>query len=116
MNMSPEEREEAMIDTDDIADPNDIPNFTEDDILALLSEEERLEYQQDQQLELSKAAKRQSKQEKRNPLLRYQNMKARRVLLFQSVFVAKEKLWSSPDAVQALIRTSLFTKHAIFSY
>ena len=74
MNMSPEEREEADIENEDF-DPNDVPDFNEADILALMNEEEKLEYLQDQELEKTKSAKRQRKEVRRNPLLRYQEMK-----------------------------------------
>ena len=43
-NMSPEEREEAGIEDEDY-DPSDIPDFDEADVIALLSEEEREEYE-----------------------------------------------------------------------
>ena len=45
-NMSPKEREEAGIEDEDF-DPTDIPEFTEADILAVLSPEERSEYEAD---------------------------------------------------------------------
>ena len=43
-NMTPEEREEASIGDEDY-DPSDIPEFDEADLIALMSEEEREEYE-----------------------------------------------------------------------
>ena len=46
--MTPDEREEAGIEDEDW-DPTDIPEFNEEDVLALLSPEEREEYDRDKQ-------------------------------------------------------------------
>jgi hypothetical protein len=67
-NMTPEEREEAGIEDEDY-DADDIPVFEEADILALLTPEEREDYEQ-QQKEQQEAPKK----EKHDPLRRYQQV------------------------------------------
>mmetsp|Transcript_26229 Transcript_26229/g.43062 ORF Transcript_26229/g.43062 Transcript_26229/m.43062 type:complete len:758 (-) Transcript_26229:383-2656(-) len=52
-NMSPEEREEAGIEEEDF-DPSYIPEFDEADVVALLSAEERRQYEEDKSRERKK--------------------------------------------------------------
>mmetsp|Transcript_8979 Transcript_8979/g.21884 ORF Transcript_8979/g.21884 Transcript_8979/m.21884 type:complete len:906 (-) Transcript_8979:106-2823(-) len=59
-SMTPEEREEASIDDEDY-DPSDVPDFDEADIIALMTDEEREEYEAEkleQKTQINKRKKR----------------------------------------------------------
>ena len=69
-NMSPEEREEAGIEDEDY-DPTDMPDFSEADMLALMSPEEIAEYNEEKE---AMKKKKRRKNKKENPLYRFENV------------------------------------------
>jgi 23S rRNA (cytosine1962-C5)-methyltransferase len=73
-NMTPEEREEAGIEDEDY-DPNDVPDFDEADILALLSPEELAEYNQEKMTQNGGQKQQPSASANHQPAhVRYENM------------------------------------------
>ncbi len=72
-NMTPEEREEAGIEDEDY-DPSDIPDFDEAEVLALLSEEEREEYEAEKNAQNKDKSKGNKKRKGLDPVQKYQSM------------------------------------------
>lgn len=71
--MSPEEREEAGIEDEDY-DPSDIPDFDEADVIALLSEEEREEYEAEKLAQNNDKSKGKKKRRELNAIQKYEEM------------------------------------------
>ena len=72
-NMSPEEREEAGIEDEDY-DPKDVPSFDEGDVLALLSEEEREQYEAEKKEQKNESTKPKKGTKGKNKQQKYESM------------------------------------------